>query len=445
VNQLEAGKLQLAGEELAERRASNALVAQERKDKVAAKAVETSKASVEKLVTALENAFALPNAGQIPTAATASILRATNTAIEGLPAKERAAFTARIQSIQATAAARPTAGQAKLTEARDILGRDLSEQERLAAAGLGAKVKPEEEGGAIFAGKGLPASVFNFLTDVGQKFRLNELITGEQATAYSLAVADFEAVKQSQDPSTGAIINVRRRLPSGVFPRPAEVFARAGIGQSAQPGAATVVPSAPSAAPTAATAEPPATSAPLGEAPVEREITGGKKRLSPEQAGRQAMIQLGRENIRKIRDFVLPGGQLSRANIALMNVPLIGEPVILTEGRTQRARLEDTLQAKLRLETGAAAPEPEKIDLLDRFLPNVFDEKAGVIDKMNRLERFFDISLSESNPALFQKLTARTAKELGISTQDLLDTAEQEGIPIGEAADRIRALKKKGG
>ena len=79
--------------------------------------------------------------------------------------------------------------------------------------------------------------------------------------------------------------------------------------------------------------------------------------------------------------------------------------VPFSKGRTLRSQYEDAIQTKLRLETGAAAPQPEVKNVMDRFMPTSLDSDETIIDKMQRFEKYFNTALELADPELYKRLT----------------------------------------
>ena len=127
------------------------------------------------------------------------------------------------------------------------------------------------------------------------------------------------------------------------------------------------------------------------------------KAATPEVAGKKAAMAVAGETLGSVRDAIVgPEGGVDRTLVTTMalNVPF-------SEGRLQRARLVDVLQTKLRAETGATANEEEVRNILDRYLPSVRDSDEGIKDKFDRLQRFFTLSIKETNPQLYESLRGR--------------------------------------
>jgi len=124
-------------------------------------------------------------------------------------------------------------------------------------------------------------------------------------------------------------------------------------------------------------------------------IPGGPDaKLTPEQSGKAQMITGALQNMDVMDRFMFEQGadgkvdymNPSRANIINANIPFGGTPG--TEGRSLNVLIDDSIQAKLRAETGAAAPEPEVVRLNERYRPSIFDSGETIRLKRSLLQQF---------------------------------------------------------
>lgn len=231
---------------------------------------------------------------------------------------------------------------------------------------------PSEAGGGPFEGKGFPAQTANALILIGPKIKAGTA-TPEEVATYAVAHREATEPKVVGNPDQGFKLVTRPPLDPAMFPSPA------GAGDDASV----------------------------------TEIT--KPKRTPERAGRIAMVEQGAKNIMEVRDALVKtvDGKkvVDRGLIATMSFDLFGvKGVPGTEGRKQRSKFEDVASTKLRLETGAQANESEIQGLVDRFMPSLFDNDATIIDKMDRMTKFFERSLEETDPELYEKLIGRTVK-----------------------------------
>jgi hypothetical protein len=118
---------------------------------------------------------------------------------------------------------------------------------------------------------------------------------------------------------------------------------------------------------------------------------------TPENAGKIAMAQQAIDGVKTLRGLVFGNnGQPKRSLLAAMNVPGTAGMPGNEDARIAYSALRNAVEAKLRMETGAAATEPEVARTLNRFMPTPFDTKASAEFKLNELERFFSSALSQT-------------------------------------------------
>lgn len=116
---------------------------------------------------------------------------------------------------------------------------------------------------------------------------------------------------------------------------------------------------------------------------------------SPENAGKIAMGQQAVEAIGTVRGIVFDkDGKLNRSLVAAMNLPIVSGLPGNSQARIARSAIRNAVEAKLRIETGAAATEPEVERTLARFLPTIADTDESAKFKLDELEKFFKTSLS---------------------------------------------------
>jgi hypothetical protein len=116
---------------------------------------------------------------------------------------------------------------------------------------------------------------------------------------------------------------------------------------------------------------------------------------SPENAGKIAMAQQSVESIDKVRSLIFDeGGKLNRTLVGAMNLPVVAGLPGNSQARIARTAIRNAVEAKLRLETGAAATESEVERTLARFLPTVADTEESAKFKLDELQKFFKSSLS---------------------------------------------------
>ena len=117
--------------------------------------------------------------------------------------------------------------------------------------------------------------------------------------------------------------------------------------------------------------------------------------LSPENAGKVAMSRQAIEGIGTTRGIIFDkNGNLNRGLVGALNLPIVSGLPGNSQARIARSAMRNAVEAKLRIETGAAATEPEVERTLARFMPTIADTKESAKFKLDELEKFFKSSLS---------------------------------------------------
>ena len=116
---------------------------------------------------------------------------------------------------------------------------------------------------------------------------------------------------------------------------------------------------------------------------------------TPENAGKIAMGRQAIEGISTARGILFDKeGNLNRGLIGAMNLPIVSGLPMNSQARIARSAMRNAVEAKLRIETGAAATESEVDRTLARFMPTVSDTKESAKFKLDELDKFFKSSLS---------------------------------------------------
>jgi len=111
--------------------------------------------------------------------------------------------------------------------------------------------------------------------------------------------------------------------------------------------------------------------------------------MSALEAGRLALVETGLEAAGYFNDYVFnEDGSVNESNVlAFFGTDKLNVP---GPGRTMEALFLEAIEAKLRLETGAAAPEAEVQRLKTRLMPGVFDSDQTIRFKQLMLHRFLN-------------------------------------------------------
>ncbi len=132
-------------------------------------------------------------------------------------------------------------------------------------------------------------------------------------------------------------------------------------------------------------------------------IPGGPadKGMSPTDAAKASMLKTATDNFNELKGMIFEyddTGAVSGVNTKnIFNANLPGGGMPFTEGRTLNVLIKDTLEAKIRAESGAAVPTSELNRLSERFRPSILDKEDTVKRKMQLLGQFLD------NASMFMK------------------------------------------
>ena len=118
---------------------------------------------------------------------------------------------------------------------------------------------------------------------------------------------------------------------------------------------------------------------------------------TPENAGKISMSQQAVEGVQTMRKLLFDDkGNINKALLFAMTVPGTTGMPGNTNARIARSAMRNAVEAKLRIETGAAATESEVVRTLDRFIPTVMDTQQSAAFKLDELENFFKGALSQT-------------------------------------------------
>lgn len=120
------------------------------------------------------------------------------------------------------------------------------------------------------------------------------------------------------------------------------------------------------------------------------------KPMSAESAGKAASVQLARQDIADVKNFLFPKGVFSRKNLLLMNA--VGGGVPWTGGRDAASMITNALETKLRQETGATARPEEVESMAERFRPSFLDTGRTARQKLRRLGIFMQYAEIYQDP-----------------------------------------------
>lgn len=124
-------------------------------------------------------------------------------------------------------------------------------------------------------------------------------------------------------------------------------------------------------------------------------IPGGPAdELSPGDAAKASLIEQGRTDAREAASVIIgPDGKVDRIALAQMETR-----APFTKGRSLRSLIYNSVEGKLRAESGAAVPEPEVKRIAERFIPSMLDDDATVKMKLQRLDEYLGATLNKMDP-----------------------------------------------
>lgn len=120
-------------------------------------------------------------------------------------------------------------------------------------------------------------------------------------------------------------------------------------------------------------------------------IPGGPAaKLSAESAGKVALIKQGEKDVERFKNLITEkDGSFNRTKLAALGI--YGSP----GARTEKSTLYNAVNARLRLESGAAVPESEVKRAMDSFAPKATDSDATINSKLGRMNEFFGLAKEE--------------------------------------------------
>lgn len=117
--------------------------------------------------------------------------------------------------------------------------------------------------------------------------------------------------------------------------------------------------------------------------------------MTAETAGKVAMLRQGSSDVDTVEQLLFPNGKFDRMLAAAASVPFTAGMPGNTNARKIYSAVHNAVQAKLRAETGAAAPDAEVANIVKRFMPGPLDTDESARDKVTRLRAFMQMNLEE--------------------------------------------------
>jgi len=122
----------------------------------------------------------------------------------------------------------------------------------------------------------------------------------------------------------------------------------------------------------------------------------GKKAMPAETAGKMGMLESGLDALKRAKSILMPEGRVTRQTYEIIGQMQTNMP--WTAGREARSLIDDALEGKIRIESGAAVPDPEVKRAAIRFRPSVFDTPQLIRLKLDRLERYLSGTVEKLDP-----------------------------------------------
>jgi len=134
-------------------------------------------------------------------------------------------------------------------------------------------------------------------------------------------------------------------------------------------------------------------------------IPGGPAdRLSPEKATKLQLLEDALSDLNAAKQLIFQDGDVDKGDIDRFNLFTAKFGVPGTEGRELDGLILNAIEAKLRAESGAAVPETEVERKARTFIPRPGDTSSQIRGKINRMEAFFEGTISKTDPELAERL-----------------------------------------
>lgn len=129
--------------------------------------------------------------------------------------------------------------------------------------------------------------------------------------------------------------------------------------------------------------------------PIQRVQTDEPK-FTPEQAARVSAMNQTLNNLMDLRGALIPDGK--KVDRGVLFTSMFGG-LPFTGGRDIERYVEDAIETKLRLQTGAAANRDEVLKEAKKFKPSQLDTDETIIGKFDKLERYMQDTFNVLDPS----------------------------------------------
>jgi len=116
---------------------------------------------------------------------------------------------------------------------------------------------------------------------------------------------------------------------------------------------------------------------------------------TPESAGKMALVNQGIEDVKRAGSMLFgKDGTINRKLLATAALSIPNTP-----GREFNSYIYNAVEAKLRVESGAAVPDTEIKRMAKRFIPSVMDNDSTIKSKMSRLNEWLGMAQTMTDPS----------------------------------------------
>lgn len=177
--------------------------------------------------------------------------------------------------------------------------------------------------------------------------------------------------------------------------------------------------------------------------PIQRVQTDEPK-FTPEQAARVSAMNQTLNNLMDLRGALIPDGK--KVDRGVLFTSMFGG-LPFTGGRDIERYVEDAIETKLRLQTGAAANRDEVLKEAKKFKPSQLDTDETIIGKFDKLERYMQDTFNVLDPSGVVRARLGTAGS-NIGSPPIPFDQAYEGLqkthPTWTKQDIFRELQRRG-
>ena len=154
--------------------------------------------------------------------------------------------------------------------------------------------------------------------------------------------------------------------------------------------------------------------------------------LPPEQAAKVQLIEQALSYMPSIREGVL-GTDPDKPTINRTDIVNMGLRTPFTKGREISTLILDAVEAKLRMESGAAVPEQEVTRMAKRFIPQAADKDTTIKLKIDNLEKFLSEAAAKVRTGRPLMGAAQPSGAAATGVKTISSDADYDALPSGAA------------